>query len=115
METQEYMFYKINVNVSPADLQGTVDMSSIVRDTQVKIITIENPLSKPVQFTKDHIVSDSDVVFFPMTNFTIPEKSEFGLEMHFRPLIVGQSQAKLTLKNPELGESQYQLNLKGLA
>ena len=62
-------------------------MSSIVRETIMKIITIENPLSKAVQITKDNITCDNENIAFQPINFLVPEKSEFGLEVIFRPLI----------------------------
>ena len=62
-------------------------MSSIVRETIMKIITIENPLSKAVQITNDNITCDNDNLAFQPINFLVPEKSEFGLEVIFRPLI----------------------------
>lgn len=52
-ETNEYIFYKINLNLQPADLQGKIEMNSVVRETVSKLITIENPMSKMVQVTKD--------------------------------------------------------------
>jgi len=58
------MFFQINVNVAPADIQGTVEMTSVVRETFVKLVTIENPLSKQVTFVPEHLASESDVVYF---------------------------------------------------
>ena len=62
-------------------------MSSIVRETIMKIITIENPLSKAVQISKDNITCDNENITFQPHNIVVPEKSEFGLEVLFRPLI----------------------------
>lgn len=38
------MQYKINLTVNPPDVQKTIDLTSIVRETVSKLITIENPL-----------------------------------------------------------------------
>lgn len=88
-DTQEYVFFQINVSVAPSEVQGTVEMTSMVRETFMKLVTIENPLAKPVTFAPEHLISDTDLVFFSQTAFVIPEKSEFGLEVNYRPLIVG--------------------------
>ena len=44
----------------------------------------------------------------------IPEKAEFGLEILYRPLIVSELQSKFTIKNNDLGEYQFVLQLQGL-
>lgn len=62
-------------------------MTSIVRETCMKLITIENLLSKQVQITKDNFSCDNENITFNPQNFIIPEKAEFGLEVLYRPLI----------------------------
>lgn len=113
-ETNEYISYKINLNVAPADLQGKIELSSVVRETTMRMITLENPLSKPVQLTKEMITCDNENVTIHPSSFTIPEKAEFGMEVLFRPLIVGEIASKLQVKSAELGESVYTLQLTGL-
>jgi len=50
-------------------------MVSIVRETVNKLVIIENPLTKPVQFLPEHIVCDSDAISFNPTSFTIQAQS----------------------------------------
>jgi len=64
---------------------------------------------------KDQITCDNENVTFQPHQFTIPEKSEFGLEVLYRPLIAGDVQSKLAIRHPDLGESVYTLSLTGLA
>lgn len=113
-ETNEYISYKINLNVSPADLQGRLELSSVVRETTMKLVTLENPLSKPVLLSKEMITCDNENISIHPNSFTIPEKAEFGMEVLYRPLIVGEITSKLVVKSVDLGESVYTLQLIGL-
>ncbi len=108
-ETNEFISYKINLNVAAADIQGKLELSSVVRETTMKLITLENPLSKSVLLTKDMITCDNENVTIHPNSFTIPEKAEFGMEVLYRPLIVGETTSKLVVKSPDLGESIYTL------
>jgi len=47
-------------------------------------------------------------------NFTVPPKSEFGLEISYRPLIVAKANSRFILRSNELGEFIYMLELNGL-
>lgn len=50
-------------------------MNSLVREVTQKHITIENPLSHPVEIKKDMITVESDTVFVSPIQFTIAPKS----------------------------------------
>jgi hypothetical protein len=50
-------------------------MSSLVREATQKLITIENPLSHPVEIKKEMIIVESDTVFVSPLGFTIAPKS----------------------------------------
>lgn len=80
----------------------------------MKLVTLENPLSKPVLLSKDMITCDNENVTIHPNSFTIPEKAEFGMEVLYRPLIVGEITSKLVVKSADLGESVYTLQLIGL-
>ena len=62
-------------------------MSSVVREATQRLINIENPLPHPVDIKQDMIVVESDTVFVSPKSFVIPPKSEFGLEIIYRPLL----------------------------
>eukprot|EP01016_Furgasonia_blochmanni_P052859 TRINITY_DN8472_c0_g1_i18.p1 TRINITY_DN8472_c0_g1~~TRINITY_DN8472_c0_g1_i18.p1 ORF type:complete len:437 (+),score=114.92 TRINITY_DN8472_c0_g1_i18:49-1311(+) len=113
-QTYEFVFFKINMNIAAPDIIGKVDLSSVVRETSSAIVTLENPLKNPVEFKKEQITCDNDNVTINPTNFVIAPKSEFGLEIIYRPLLVVETNNKLTIKSPELGEFIYSLHLSGL-
>jgi hypothetical protein len=49
------------LDITEADIQGTYELSSIVRDTVTRMITIENPLNKDVIFNEENIKFDEDI------------------------------------------------------
>jgi hydrocephalus-inducing protein len=53
-------------------------------------------------------------VSFNPPSFSIPARSEFGLEIIYRPLLAIEQNSKITLKSVELGEFVYPLKLQGL-
>lgn len=61
------------------------------------------------------IIVESETVFVSPLAFTIPPKSEFGLELIYRPLLAKEEMSKLSIKSPELGEFVYPLKLIGNA
>ncbi|EGR29178.1 hypothetical protein IMG5_161280 [Ichthyophthirius multifiliis] len=113
-ETFEYIHFKINLNIQPADIMEKIEMSAFIRETSIKLITIINPLNIPVQITKEMFTSDNDNITINPTSFKIPPNSEFGFEIIFRPLLVKEEQSKVILNSHELGQSVYQLILKGV-
>jgi hypothetical protein len=50
-------------------------MASVVRETVSKIITIENPLNKPIDIKKEMLLSDNENVSFNPNTFTIQSHS----------------------------------------
>lgn len=85
--TFEFISYKINLTINPSEPLKETNLTSLVRETSSKLITLENPLSVPVLIKKEMIMIESDVVYVSPNNFTIPAKSEFGFELIFRPLL----------------------------
>ncbi len=73
------------------------------------MITIENPLPTPVVIKPEYFISDNENVTFNPKSFTIAEKSEFGYEILYRPLLANEVLSKFVLKSPELGDFAYQL------
>ena len=68
----------------------TFDLATTVRESITKLITIENPLSKPVQILPEHIVCDTDAITFNPTSFTIQPFSVINHSLGFNsPLILG--------------------------
>ena len=50
-------------------------MSSYVRETISKVITIENPMAKPIEIKKENLISDNENIAFNPPTFTIPPHS----------------------------------------
>lgn len=73
--THERITFKVNLTISPSDPLKVIAMSSVVREATQKNITIENPLSHPVEIKKDLIIIDNDTVFVSPQQFTIAPKS----------------------------------------
>jgi hypothetical protein len=90
--THEYIFYKIHLEITEADIQGEYNLATIVRDTVTRMITIENPLQKDVVFNEDQITFEDDscnLLFSPIP-FKIPADSERNFEIKYRPLVIGK-------------------------
>jgi hypothetical protein len=64
-----------NLTVQPADIIEKIEMSAFIRETTSKLITIINPLSSPVQITKEMLTSDNDNITFNPPSFKIPSNS----------------------------------------
>lgn len=73
--THEFISFKINLTVTPADAMANIELSSLVRETTHKLITLENPLPNPIEIKADMISVESDVIFLSPKTFTIPAKS----------------------------------------
>jgi len=52
-----------------------IELFNVVRETISKLITIENPLEKPVEIKRHMLVSSNDNVLFNPAAFTIPARS----------------------------------------
>ena len=113
--TDEFVFYVISLTVTPPDAVESFELSTAVRDTVKKVISITNPLDKPVDIKREQISVDTDTLTFTPQNFTIPPKSEFGVELSYRPLAAGESKGSLKLNSPDLGEFLYLMKLSGTA
>jgi len=111
--TGEYLYYLLNLTIGPTDLLGKYDLTSPVREGISKVLLIENPLAKSVAIAKEHIFCDNDNVTFNLQSDSIAKESEFGIELVFRPLVVGEKVTNVLIKHPELGEFPYQLKLAG--
>ena len=74
-QTNEYVVYRQPLVALPPDTQGKIEFQSVVREEQVKILTIENPLSKKVEFKEGDIVCDNDQVIIMPKSLTIDKES----------------------------------------
>lgn len=112
--TREYLYFNVEMKAMQQELQGTIELICPIREIVQKIIMVANPLSSPLEISKNMIVCDNDYVMIEPDWLEIPGKSESGIEVSFRPLIATEQQSKLIIKTPQLGEFNYVLILKGL-
>ena len=49
----EYLFYRLNVQVSDADIIDRIELSGPIRETASKIITLENPTDNEVTILRN--------------------------------------------------------------
>lgn len=113
--TLEYIYYRIHLEIIEADIQGNYELSSIVRDTVTRMITIENPLNKDVIFNEENIKFDEEInLEIKPIPFKIKKDAERNFEIKYRPLCVGEKTARLTLENKDLGTLAYDLKLIGI-
>eukprot|EP01022_Parablepharisma_sp_SALTPOND_P020800 TRINITY_DN386_c0_g1_i3.p1 TRINITY_DN386_c0_g1~~TRINITY_DN386_c0_g1_i3.p1 ORF type:complete len:4093 (+),score=589.86 TRINITY_DN386_c0_g1_i3:873-13151(+) len=112
--SEEYIFYDLEIDISPPETLAELDLVSVVRESVTKVITIENPLSTPVTINKSQFIIDNDYVFITPETVTISPQREGAIEINFRPLVVESKKATLTLENSDLGTFSYKLMLKGL-
>lgn len=113
--TKEYLFFNIEMKALQQEQQGVVELIAPVRDVAQKMIMIANPLDSPLEISRAMIVCDNDYVLIEPDWLEIPAKSESSIEVMYRPLVVAELQAKLSVKSAQLGEFNYVLLLKGLA
>eukprot|EP00826_Nyctotherus_ovalis_P009987 TRINITY_DN12651_c0_g2_i3.p1 TRINITY_DN12651_c0_g2~~TRINITY_DN12651_c0_g2_i3.p1 ORF type:complete len:921 (+),score=283.65 TRINITY_DN12651_c0_g2_i3:189-2951(+) len=112
--TKEYAWYNIELDIAPPEPIATLELSSVVRESVSRLVTIENPLDTPVSIDKAQFAADNEHVFVTPESLTVAPHKESAFEVNFRPLVVESKEAKLTLNNPELGVFTYNLVLNGL-
>eukprot|EP01137_Pigoraptor_chileana_P033800 Opistho-2@25310 len=106
-QTQEYLYYVVTFKATPPGVISMVDMTTPVRQSITRTLTLENPLSTPVQLTCS--CSSTDVII--PHNVVLPATSEGQIPIEYLPLRVGDQTGKLLLTSAELGVYQYDLHL----
>lgn len=74
-QTGEYIFYNIEVTSQEADLIGTIELVSPVRESVSKVLLIENPTKDSVEVLKSQFSFDNDNVEVSPEAITIPPQS----------------------------------------
>ena len=81
--TYEFISYKTNTIFTAPDVLTVLEMSSVVRESTSKLVTLENPLSTPVIIKPDYFITDNENLSFNPKSFTIPAKSVFIILYYF--------------------------------
>jgi hydrocephalus-inducing protein len=73
--TDEFIFYVLNLTITPADPIESFELTSVVRESVKKVVSILNPLDRQVEIKKESIICDTDTITLNPRTFIIPAKS----------------------------------------
>lgn len=119
LQTNEYIWYTIEANVSPPEPESTLEMRAVVRSAIAVEISLTNPLDHAVTFT---IELKGDGLLGPET-FTLEAFASGVYELAFSPLlvtmratsdgkmIITQDEGAILFANDEIGQFWYRLLL----
>lgn len=119
LQTNEYIWYTIEANVSPPEPESTLEMQAVVRSAIAVEISLTNPLDHVVTFT---IELKGDGLLGPAT-FTLEAFASGVYELAFSPLLVTmratsdgetaitQEEGAILFANDEIGQFWYRLLL----
>jgi hydrocephalus-inducing protein len=113
VDNKEYIFYIINVTMTPAKTFKEVELVGQVRDIVTGSFTINNPLNTDVTIPQEQIIIENEYLTLSPDIITIPAESEVTIDVSFRPLIVGKISTNVTIKSAELGELKYPISIEG--
>ena len=110
-ETEDYLFYILNLSVEEAAVIDTLDISSTVRESVNFTVLLDNPLNKDVLIAQENIAFDlGDIKLKSKTPLKLKASNKTGIEFTYRPLIVyNQRQVRLVVSSSDLGEFAYNL------
>eukprot|EP00955_Chlamydomonas_euryale_P115431 366348-Chlamydomonas_euryale.AAC.12 len=109
----EYSFYELRFVASAAPPRGTVSLEAPVRTATSAKVSVRNPTGSDVTLSATCSSKAVSVVGGP--SVTVPANSVASVELSYRPLLVGTSDASLKLECAELGVFEWKLRLAGTA
>ncbi|ESO91099.1 hypothetical protein LOTGIDRAFT_122343, partial [Lottia gigantea] len=107
-QTGEYQFYEVTYRATRPGVTGTIELTSPVRQSVHHAITLENPLSYPVNFS---LTCNVPEVLMP-SQLNIQANSEGRLNLEYQPLRVGEVPGRIEFSCNDLGLYMYDLILK---
>ncbi|CAB1432186.1 unnamed protein product [Pleuronectes platessa] len=108
--TGEYMFHLVNFKATCSEVLSTIKLVSIVRRTASATVQVENPLTTSTCLTTECKCPD---ISAPPKQ-TVPGQSKGSLTFEYQPLLVGESETRLSLFSTDLGHFHYDLLLRAL-
>ncbi|XP_040894088.1 hydrocephalus-inducing protein homolog [Toxotes jaculatrix] len=108
--TGEYMFYPVTFKATSPGVLSTIELVTTVRRTASATVQVENPLATATCLTTECKCSDISAP----PQHTVPGQSRGSLSFEYQPLHAGESTARLTLHNNDLGYFHYNLLLRAL-
>eukprot|EP00775_Hariotina_reticulata_P008964 gene8964-9139_t len=109
--TGEYTYYELRLNSSIPEPVGLLVLECPVRSQTSTTISVTNPLAAPVTLKPN--ISSKQVSLRPEAP-VLAAGSSTTLEVCFRPLLVGTSDALLRLDSQELGQYEWKMKLTGV-
>eukprot|EP00794_Sanderia_malayensis_P018879 gene18879-20779_t len=106
-QSGEYQYYYVQFKATTPGVISTIDLSTPVRQSTSRTITVNNPLQAPVNFQTNCNLQDINLP----PQFTIPPQSNGPLTFEYLPMKSGDMTARLSLQSSELGLYLYDLNL----
>jgi hypothetical protein len=103
----QYTWYTVEIQASPPEAEGTLDISSCVRKAMSVEISLSNPLDKPVEF--EVFLQGAGLLGDPVFHLNARESATYDLL--FSPLLPGATQGSISFTNDKVGELWYKLNL----
>lgn len=107
--TEEYVFYKLELDVKEAGPVETAVLATPVRCKASWETRIKNPLDSKLLLTG---ACTTSILSFPRTVELEPH-DEAAISIGFMPLLVSEQEAVLTYTCPDIGQYQYNLKLVG--
>lgn len=113
VDSKEYVFFLVNVNMTPAQALKTTELIGEIREIVTGSFTITNPLSVDVTVPNTNVIAENEYLTVNPSTITIPAESEVTIDVSFRPLIVGKINTNVIIKSQELGELKYPISIEG--
>ena len=114
-DSDEYIFYTFVITVEDNSEVERIELESPIRESVSASIIIENPTDQEVEVNKSQFtIANEYIEIHPETQVVKGNESR-EFQIRYMPLMISESEAEMTLKNPVLGDFKYQLVLKGLA
>ncbi|KAJ1558923.1 hypothetical protein HK096_003058, partial [Nowakowskiella sp. JEL0078] len=112
--TQEFLFHNVNFKSTPPGVISTLEMTTSVRQTCNREISIVNPLSTPVSFNTSCNHPDISIPHsftLQPRQFNLYLKAEGSCTIEFLPLHPKEMMTRVSFTSSELGLYQYDLKL----
>ena len=114
-DSGEYLFYTFQVTVEENPEVETIELTSPIRESVSYSIILENPTDQEVEVNRSQFTIQNEYVeIHPETLVLKPHESK-DVQIRYLPLMISESEAEMSLRNPVLGDFNYKLLLKGLA
>lgn len=114
-DSGEYCFYNFAITVEDNSEVETIELFSPIRQSVSQSIIIENPTDQEVEVNRTQFTVQNEYVeIVPEMQMVKPHESR-EFQIRYLPLMISESEAEMSLRNPVLGDFHYKLVLKGLA